>query len=319
MPPSWGEKTPKLIQKNYSLEIHRIREIFKNLSLGDASKLARNITNTASKVPQFGNQENKQCVKKSIPGRSLQAGEKYFQKTRIKHSLEIQRTSKMFQNLTQVDASKLGSNIFKTSQKETQFRDPENQPYIQQLYPREIPRSWGKIPPKLLQEKHSLKIQRTSHIFNICIPGRCLQGSEKYLQNCSKRTTIWRSRDTAIYSTIISQVDASNLGRNISKTAPNKTQFGAQENKQNVKKFIPGRCLHAGEKYSPKQLQKNHRLEILRTSLYSTIVSLGDASKLGRNISKTAKKTNNSEIQRSSHLYTKEMPASWREISPKLF
>ena len=134
-----------------------------------------------------------------------------------------------------------------------------------------------------------------------------------------KKNTIWRSRDTAIYSTIISQVDASNLGRNISKTAPNKTQFGAQENKQNVKKFIPGRCLHAGEKYSPKQLQKNHRLEILRTSLYSTIVSLGDASKLGRNISKTAKKTNNSEIQRSSHLYTKEMPASWREISPKLF
>ena len=150
MPPSWQEISPILLQKYHSLEIKRTSNVLKNLSQGDPSKLGRNISKT----------------------------------TRIKHSLEIQRTSKMFQNLTQVDASKLGSNIFKTSQKETQFRDPENQPYIQQLYPREIPRSWGKIPPKLLQEKHSLKIQRTSHIFNICIPGRCLQGSEKYLQNC---------------------------------------------------------------------------------------------------------------------------------------
>ena len=75
-----------------------------------------------------------------------------------KHNLELQRTSKMFKNPSQRDASGLASNISKTAPKETQLGDSENQQNGQKI-----------------------------------VSVTCLQAVEKYLQNCNKRTTVWRS------------------------------------------------------------------------------------------------------------------------------
>ena len=83
-------------------------QLFKNLSKGNASKLWRNILQNSNK------------------------------RTTVWRSWEPAIYSAI---VSQGYASKLVRNISKTAQKEPQLGDPENQPYILQLYPKEMPPS----------------------------------------------------------------------------------------------------------------------------------------------------------------------------------
>ena len=176
MPPSWGQISPKLLQRDHILEKQRTSHILNNCIQGRCLQAARKISKTAPKEPQFGDQEKQ---KKIYPRQILQAAEKYLKNCyknavwrsteplkcsnifsreiprswreicpkllQKDHSLKILRTSPIFKIISQGD-----------SPKEPQFGDPENKPYIQKMYRREMPSSRGKISPKPLQ-KYSLK------------------------------------------------------------------------------------------------------------------------------------------------------------------
>jgi len=103
-------------------------------------------------------------LKKCIPGRCLQAGDKYIKNCSKKQSLEIHSTSKILKNLFQGAPSKLEKNISKTDPNEPQFGDPENKENVQKSIQGRCLQA-GEIISKLLQKNHSLEIKRIRQIF----------------------------------------------------------------------------------------------------------------------------------------------------------
>ena len=171
MPLSWEEISPKLPPKKTRLETQRTSNM----------------------------------LKITIPGRCLQAEEKYIQ------TAPTEPQFWMFKNQYQGDANNLGRNISKTAPKEPQFGDQKNKQNVQKSTPGRSLQHGEKYSPKLLQKIHSLDIMTTSHIFRKCIKGRILQARGKYFHNRSKRTIVWRYWEPAINSKFLSQEDYSKL------------------------------------------------------------------------------------------------------------
>ena len=147
----------------------------------------RNISKTAPKEQHFGDHENQPYMQNMYPSVMPSSwGEISPKLPQEKNSLEIQRTSKMLNNLSQVDASQLGRNISETAPKEPQLGDPEKRPYIQKMYPREMPPSWREISPKLLPKNHSWRSRQEGKCITIYPREMPPSWGKNILHNCSK-------------------------------------------------------------------------------------------------------------------------------------
>ena len=151
---------------------------------------------TASEEPLFEDLENKPYIQKiytrcTCEGKYLENwGEISHKLLQKNHSLEFQKSSILFKNVSQGDASMPLRNISKTASKEPQFGDAENQQNVKK-----------------------------------CIPGSCLQAGEKYhISKTASKEAVWRSREPVIFKKVSNGYIwgelSPKLGRNIIKTAP---------------------------------------------------------------------------------------------------